>query len=340
MTPPTPPGSATTGDTCSTSTASRSSTWATRPGNSSTGSNRDEAELYLQDRRRQAVHRHPGGRPGRVRRAWSSPTPTGTCRWSTTTRRGRSRRTSSTSTGSWTGPSELGLVVGMLPTWGDKWNKKWGQGPEIFTPENARVYGEFLGRRYKDKPIVWILGGDRPVENDRHRAILRAMAEGLRAGRRRPAPDHVPPQRRQTLGRLASTTSAGSTSTCCQTGHGLQPRELQPDRRRLRPQAGQALPRRRAGLRGPPGRVQDRRTATSTTTTSASSPTGPSSPGPAGTPTAATTSGSSFRRAARRSPSRGRPGARRWTCPGRADEVHADLDRIAPHALAGCPTRP
>src|SRR5437667_12229055 len=22
---------------------------------------------------------------------------------------------------------ELGLVVGMLPTWGDKWNKKWGR---------------------------------------------------------------------------------------------------------------------------------------------------------------------------------------------------------------------
>ena len=77
---------------------------------------------------------------------------------------------------------ELGLCVGMLPTWGDKWNKKWGQGPEIFTPENARTYGQFLGKRYKDKPIVWILGGDRPIENDRHRAILRAMAEGLRAG--------------------------------------------------------------------------------------------------------------------------------------------------------------
>jgi hypothetical protein len=75
-----------------------------------------------------------------------------------------------------------GLCIGMLPTWGDKWNKKWGQGPEIFTPKNARAYGEFLGGRYKDKAIVWILGGDRPVENDQHRAILRAMAEGLRAG--------------------------------------------------------------------------------------------------------------------------------------------------------------
>lgn len=77
---------------------------------------------------------------------------------------------------------QLRLCIGMLPTWGDKWNKKWGQGPEIFTPENARVYGEFLGKRYRDRPIVWILGGDRPIENDRHRAIIRALAAGLRTG--------------------------------------------------------------------------------------------------------------------------------------------------------------
>ncbi len=77
---------------------------------------------------------------------------------------------------------QLGLYIGMLPTWGDKVNRKWGSGPEIFTPENARVYGEWLGRRYKDKPIIWILGGDRPIENDRHLAIWRAMAEGLRTG--------------------------------------------------------------------------------------------------------------------------------------------------------------
>ena len=32
---------------------------------------------------------------------------------------------------------KLGLYVGLLPTWGDKFNKKWGKGPEIFTPENA-----------------------------------------------------------------------------------------------------------------------------------------------------------------------------------------------------------
>ncbi len=76
----------------------------------------------------------------------------------------------------------LGLYIGMLPTWGDKVNKKWGVGPEIFTPENARVYGEFLGRRYRGKPVIWVLGGDRPIEDERHLAIWRAMAEGLREG--------------------------------------------------------------------------------------------------------------------------------------------------------------
>ena len=75
----------------------------------------------------------------------------------------------------------LGLTIGMLPTWGDKWNKKWGVGPEIFTPEYARVYGQWLAKRYADKPIIWILGGDRPAETDDHRAIINSMAEGIRA---------------------------------------------------------------------------------------------------------------------------------------------------------------
>ena len=74
----------------------------------------------------------------------------------------------------------LGMFIGMLPTWGDKWNRGRGAGPEVFTPENARIYGTWLGRRYAEAPVIWILGGDRDVENDRHRAIIRAMAAGLR----------------------------------------------------------------------------------------------------------------------------------------------------------------
>ena len=77
----------------------------------------------------------------------------------------------------------LGMYIGMLPTWGDKWNKKWGAGPMIFTQENAQAYGQWLGRRYKDAAnIIWILGGDRPIENDTQRDIIRAMARGLAKG--------------------------------------------------------------------------------------------------------------------------------------------------------------
>jgi len=78
--------------------------------------------------------------------------------------------------------ASLGLHIGMLPTWGDKWNKKWGVGPEIFTPANAQAYGRWLGQRYADAPLIWILGGDRPIESDEHRAIIRAMADGLHEG--------------------------------------------------------------------------------------------------------------------------------------------------------------
>lgn len=77
----------------------------------------------------------------------------------------------------------LGLYIGFLPTWGDKWNKKWGVGPEVFTAQNAEVYGQWLGRRYQGAPnIIWILGGDRPVENDAQKEIIRAMARGLDKG--------------------------------------------------------------------------------------------------------------------------------------------------------------
>jgi hypothetical protein len=79
--------------------------------------------------------------------------------------------------------ASLGLFVGLLPTWGDKVNPKWGVGPVVFTPENARIYGEWLGRRYKGTPnILWINGGDRNPESPEHFAIFRALAEGLRAG--------------------------------------------------------------------------------------------------------------------------------------------------------------
>jgi len=79
--------------------------------------------------------------------------------------------------------AEKGIFIGLLPTWGDKWNRKWGTGPQIFNPENARAYGKILGERYRNQPnIIWILGGDRPVEVELQRQTVVAMAEGLKEG--------------------------------------------------------------------------------------------------------------------------------------------------------------
>src|SRR5690606_27762023 len=77
------------------------------------------------------------------------------------------------------------LVLGLLPTWGDKVTKLWGRGPVVFNEENARTYGLWLGHRYHAAPnLIWILGGDRPPQSDEHAAlpIWRAMAAGIREG--------------------------------------------------------------------------------------------------------------------------------------------------------------
>ncbi len=75
-----------------------------------------------------------------------------------------------------------GLYVALLPSWGDKWNRMWGKGPEIFTPKNAFCYGRWIGGRYAGRAnVVWMMGGDRRLASAEHRLIVRAMAEGIRA---------------------------------------------------------------------------------------------------------------------------------------------------------------
>ena len=37
---------------------------------------------------------------------------------------------------------EKGIFIGLLPTWGDKVDKQWGNGPVIFNRENAYGYGK------------------------------------------------------------------------------------------------------------------------------------------------------------------------------------------------------
>jgi hypothetical protein len=76
----------------------------------------------------------------------------------------------------------LGVYVGFLPTWGRYWHDKVKDGQPLFTVANAEIYGEWLGKRYRDAGLIWILGGDRAIENDGQKEIMRAMARGLRRG--------------------------------------------------------------------------------------------------------------------------------------------------------------
>ncbi|QEL19752.1 glycoside hydrolase family 140 protein [Limnoglobus roseus] len=78
--------------------------------------------------------------------------------------------------------NKRGLYVGFLPTWGRYWHDTNNGRKPIFTAANAEAYGEWLGKRYKDAGLVWILGGDRPIDNDAQKEIIRAMAKGLRRG--------------------------------------------------------------------------------------------------------------------------------------------------------------
>ncbi len=81
--------------------------------------------------------------------------------------------------------ARLGMYIALLPTWGDKvFTNSWGKGPEIFNVTNARVYGLWLGERYRDRDnIIWIIGGDRtPRENSSDVEVWRNMAEGIAEG--------------------------------------------------------------------------------------------------------------------------------------------------------------
>lgn len=118
--------------------------------------------------------------------------------------------------------AERGIYVALLPTWGDKVAHLWGVGPIVFNPENARVYGRWLGARYAGETnIIWVLGGDRPAFTDSHdyRPIWRAMAAGIDEGAgRRVLKTYHPP------GRNSSTTWVHDEEwldfNMMQSGHG------------------------------------------------------------------------------------------------------------------------
>jgi hypothetical protein len=76
-----------------------------------------------------------------------------------------------------------GMLLALLPTWGNKRNIKAGIGPQILKPQIAGVYGEWLGQRFREFPLIWVLGGDRSVENEKHLETMRAFRPNRAAQR-------------------------------------------------------------------------------------------------------------------------------------------------------------
>jgi len=79
---------------------------------------------------------------------------------------------------------DLGLFIGLLPTWGEYVCPAWHDGPKLFDSSNAEIYGTWMGARYRDQPnIMWILGGDREADQcgSGDIDIWRSMARGIRA---------------------------------------------------------------------------------------------------------------------------------------------------------------
>ena len=73
-----------------------------------------------------------------------------------------------------------GLYIAMLPSWG-RWVNNNGRTDEsLLTPQNAARYGEFLGKRYGKKGVIWILGGDRTATG--FEETWRALARGIAIG--------------------------------------------------------------------------------------------------------------------------------------------------------------
>src|SRR4051794_17778479 len=72
-----------------------------------------------------------------------------------------------------------GLYIAMLPSWG-RWVNNGRGDQQLLTPANAQTYGEFLGKRYGRKGVIWILGGDRTATGVE--PTWRALAKGIAIG--------------------------------------------------------------------------------------------------------------------------------------------------------------
>ena len=81
----------------------------------------------------------------------------------------------------------FGLTMGLVATMGAHVqhvpgrSEKYAKSEAIFNTKNAFTFGELLGARYKDRDVIWYLGGDHNPSADTI-DIWDAMAAGLKTG--------------------------------------------------------------------------------------------------------------------------------------------------------------
>ena len=81
----------------------------------------------------------------------------------------------------------LGLYLALVPMWANNYERPHHLDsfvddpyPDVLTPSTAFSYGRFLGERYRDKPVIWILGGDWFYMG--YEEVYQSMAAGLKEG--------------------------------------------------------------------------------------------------------------------------------------------------------------
>lgn len=78
--------------------------------------------------------------------------------------------------------NRLGLLVGMLPCWNRYADA--ASAERLLRPDNAAAYGRYLGERFRDAGLIWILGGDFNANTPEEQEAVRRLAAGLRTGDR------------------------------------------------------------------------------------------------------------------------------------------------------------
>lgn len=113
-----------------------------------------------------------------------------------------------------------GMYLALIPVWGDKIDRVFGVGPEIFNETNAFIHGRWLGKRLHAFPnIIWMNGGDRSG-GGRNYAVWDALGKGIKSE----DSDHL--MTFHPLGDASSSMwfhdAAWLDFNSCQSGHSLR----------------------------------------------------------------------------------------------------------------------